>query len=350
MRLPALLLCACLGSLAWLPVAAAAAPASASPAPFLASQDCFAMWPSYDGWVKMIRAKNPWWNPKALLLPWVFPRRDFERAAAELECRAIAYESDGLEIQGWMVKPRGDADRRLPVLIYNRGGNGSYGALNFALLMQNLFPYAHEGFLVLATQYRGLQEEPGRPGSDEFGGADVRDVTRLIELAAQIPGADPDNLFMLGASRGGMMSFMAARRSQGIKAMAVIAGVSDLQADLAHRPEMERLYAARIPGYATNKRRALAERSVLRWPRELPSRMPLLLLHGDRDDRVHVSNAIKLHLRLNQIGHPNKLVVYAGDDHMLSRHRKQAMAEVVAWFRAAMAPAARTAAQALPGR
>jgi dipeptidyl aminopeptidase/acylaminoacyl peptidase len=239
-----------------------------------------------------------------------------------------------------MVLPRGEPGRRLPVLIFNRGGNGAFGAINFPMLMRSVFPYAERGFLVLASQYRGVPEtDPKRYGDDQFGGNDVRDVTRLIALAKQLPYADPGNIFMLGVSRGGMMSFMAARRNPGIKALAVISGASDLEGDLRFRPEMEQVYVARIPHYRTEKSRVLAERSVMAWAADLPADMPVLLLHGDKDERVSVANARRLHVELDRLHRPNKLVIYPGDDHFLSDHRKQAVDEVVHWFQAAMAPA-----------
>jgi dipeptidyl aminopeptidase/acylaminoacyl peptidase len=308
-----------------------------SPSPFLTATNCFSTWPSYDAWLAQIRAKNSWWNPKVLMLPWIFPRKDFDRALTQLDCKFVTYESDGLTIYGWMVMPKGDKAHRLPVLIYNRGGNASFGAVDFATVMDTLFPYAEEGFLVLASQYRGVNEtEPKRLGTDQFGGADVRDVSRLVDMVAQIPRADPDNIFMLGVSRGAMMSFMTARRTNRIKAMAVIGDVSDLKTELRNRPEMEQVYVALIPGYAAHKDQSLADRSVLGWAQDLPPHMPLLILHGQNDERVHVSNAINLHRRLDQLGRPNKLIVYPGDDHFLSKHRDQSRAEIVHWFRAAM--------------
>lgn len=309
----------------------------ADPAPFLSQTDCFATWPTYDAWMDRIRARNAWWKPKLLLLPLMFPRADFERGQQQLDCSAITYENDGLTISGWMVVPKGKPGSRFPVLIYNRGGNGSFGALDFALLMSNVFPYAEHGFIVLASQYRGVPEtDPKRFGVDHFGGDDVRDVTRLIELAKRLPNADPHDIFMLGVSRGGMMSFMAARHSRDIKAMAVISGVSDLESELQFRPEMEQVYLERIPGYRSAKASALAKRSVLAWAQDLPEDMPVLLLHGDKDERVSVANGIRLHQRLDQLQRPNRLIVYPGDDHFLSHHRKEAIEEIVRWFRAAM--------------
>ena len=36
------------------------------------------------------------------------------------------YQVDGIPVKGWMIKPR-QHQGKLPVLIYNRGGNGGYG-------------------------------------------------------------------------------------------------------------------------------------------------------------------------------------------------------------------------------
>lgn len=309
----------------------------ANPAPFVRATDCFAKFPSYDAWWEFLRAKNGWWDPRLLLLKAKFPREPFEQVQANVDCRMVAYESDGVTVPGFVLMPRDAGGRKLPLLVYNRGGNGSYGAITFAAAMDHLAPFAQEGFIVVASQYRGSHDDEKDPADkDEFGGRDVGDVLRLLELAKRIPNADPENLFMLGASRGAMMSYMAARRTDDIKAMAIIAGVSDLRRDLVRDPRMEPVYVARIPGWPGTKEAALAERSVMAWANQLPRHMPVLLLHGGADERVHVSQATELHEELDRLRHPNKLVVYPGDNHGLHGNRARAVAEIVAWFRAAM--------------
>jgi dipeptidyl aminopeptidase/acylaminoacyl peptidase len=300
----------------------------------------------YDAWMGSMRSRNNPWYPAVWLLPLQFKRDTYETAQATLDCRFVRYESDGLQVGAYLVAPKRAPGTRLPVLIVNRGGNAAFGQFVFATAMLNLFPYAEQGFLVLASNYRGADPgDPARYGEDEFGGADVRDVERLLALVDRLPQADPDNIFMLGASRGVMMSYLVARHSDRIRAIASINGQVDLEAELAFRPEMERVYAERIPQYATRKREALAERSVLRWAEELPHDVPILLLHGGADDRVDPANGPRLKARLDALGHPSKLITYADDDHFLSRHREQAKAEIVAWFRAhARVPGASSAA------
>ncbi|MBD8524624.1 alpha/beta hydrolase family protein [Pseudomarimonas arenosa] len=288
----------------------------------------------YDEWSALLRQKNGSWNPKSWLLSVWASREKYDTAVATVDCRFITYESDGLKISGFMIAPKGESGRRLPVLIFNRGGNGGFGAISFALALQRLVPFAQDGFLVLSSQYRGLNESnPEQFGRDEFGGADVRDVERLLELVDRLPQADPDNIFMLGASRGVMMSYLVARGSDRIRALASVNGDVDLELELKFRPEMERVYAARIPNYASRKQEALAERSVMHWAEELPRDMPILLLHGGEDDRVDPNNGPRFKARLDALGHPSKLIMYPDDGHSLGRSWEQAHQEIVTWFR-----------------
>jgi dipeptidyl aminopeptidase/acylaminoacyl peptidase len=309
--------------------ATAAAPSPAA-SPFLDATPCFGL--GYDQWIARLSGKTDVDPARLAMLQEKFPRSQYEGAQQRLECHAIRYESDGLIILGWMVAPRHAPDRKLPVVIFNRGGNGGFGALKFADLFTHVFPLADQGFLVLASQYRGVSDaDPARFGVDEFGGADVNDVRRLIALVRQIPDADADNLFLLGFSRGVMQGYLAARNRDDVRAMAMVNGVVDLEADLAFRPEMEKVYRARIPGYAEHKAQRLRERSALAWAEELP-KAPILLMHGSEDERVAPGNGPKMRQRLDALQHPNRLIMFEGEDHFLDP--TQVIAEAVAWFKA----------------
>ena len=309
--------------------ATAATPAP-SAAPFLDATPCFSH--GYDAWMAKLAGQGGGDAAKMAMIQEKFPRSQFEGAQQRLDCSAIRYESDGLEILGWMVAPRHAPGAKLPVVIFNRGGNGSFGALKFADLFTHVFPLADQGFLVLASQYRGVSEaEPEKFGTDEFGGADVNDVRKLIALAKQLPGADADNIFLLGFSRGVMEGYLAARNHNEIRAMAMVNGVVDLQADLEFRPEMEQVYRERMPGYAEHKAQLLRERSALAWAEELP-KAPILLMHGSEDERVAPGNGAKMKQRLDALQRPNRLVMFEGADHFLDPAK--VIAEAVAWFRA----------------
>jgi dipeptidyl aminopeptidase/acylaminoacyl peptidase len=304
------------------------AAAAAPPSPFLDARACFSV--GYDDWAAKLANGDA---AKLKMISAKLPRSLYEGAAQRLDCQSIRYESDGLGILGWMVAPKAAPGAKLPVVIFNRGGNGSFGALKFADLFSHVFPLADQGFVVLASQYRGVSEaDPAKFGVDEFGGADVNDVRKLIALVSRIPNADPGNIFLLGFSRGVMEGYLAARKHDDIRAMAMVNGVVDLQADLQFRPEMEQVYRERMPGYATNKAQLLRERSALAWAEELPKDAPILLMHGTQDERVAPGNGPKMKQRLDALNRPNRLIMFEGSDHFLDPAK--VVAEAVAWFRA----------------
>ncbi|MCF2909507.1 prolyl oligopeptidase family serine peptidase [Pseudoalteromonas sp. DL2-H2.2] len=258
-----------------------------------------------------------------------FPKANFNEFKQTLSCQTFTYHVDGRDVAGYVIKPK-HVNEKLPVIIYNRGGNGNYGAVVFGSMMANLFPLAKEGFVIVGSQYRGTftQEE----NLDEFGGQDVNDVIALMDIISQFDGADPQRVGMFGASRGAMQTHLAMKQISGVKAVATIAGVVDLNKELTFRPEMEKVYSKRIPNYHATKAAQLARRSVINWVKELPKNVPILLIHGDSDKRVSVENSVRFAEALEKEKIPNKLVVYKGDNHYIERNEQAAFAELSEWF------------------
>lgn len=308
-------------------------PATAAGDGFTSRVDCFADTPDHATWLRAVMRELPEGAP-AERVAAVFSADVFERARRGFDCWRVTYMSDGHVVPGYIVQRKAGADvAPRPLIVYNRGGNRGFGRIGMLALVRDLMPLAKSGHVVVASQYRGSEEGPAdRVGRDEFGGRDVRDVLRLLDLGRALPGVDARNVFMLGASRGAMMAFLAARQRADIRALATIAAPTDLHAGLAARPEMERVYAELIPDYARRPHAALAERSALLWAEQLPATLPVLLLHGEADDRVRVEDSRAMARRLEALARPHRLVVYAGDGHGLQAHRARAYAEILDWF------------------
>jgi dipeptidyl aminopeptidase/acylaminoacyl peptidase len=267
-------------------------------------------------------------------------RKLFEHYQSTIVCENFDYLVDGVLVRGFYVAPKlvtqgkpAGKSPKLPLLIFNRGGNGHFGASVFGYIMMNFFPMAEHGFVVVGSQYRGWNENIPNSGSDEFGGKDLNDVLKLVDMAAHFPQADSKKIGMYGISRGGMMTYMAARYSPKVSAIAVAGGVVDLAAELKFRAEMENVYKNRIPDYASQKEQALAERSAILWADKIPKTTPILLLHGEKDEQVDVNNAKLMDQKLTTLKHPHKLVIYAGDGHSINTHRKEMQNELIAWFK-----------------
>lgn len=240
----------------------------------------------------------------------------------------IVYESDGLKVTGISALPVKTEKGKHPIVIYNRGGNREFGRLTVLSVMRALHPFAHGGYLVYASNYRG---NDGSEGIEEFGGADVGDVLNLIEIAKQNPAWDGKNIFMQGHSRGGMMTYACLRRNKTITAAVSIAGFSDMFQGIVERPEMETKVHRQLIKVPENEREeAYKARSAIFWADEIDA--PLLLLHGDADDRVDVSHSINLAKKLEEAGKEYELVIYKGGSHALLRHWDEVKAKSIGWF------------------
>lgn len=259
----------------------------------------------------------------------MFGKEKFDSFKSNLDCSTFDYVVDSHLVKGFVIKPK-LSEQALPVLIYNRGGNGNYGGVVFGSMMHNLFPIAEQGFIIVGTQYRGTFTRTD--SLDEFGGADVKDVTALLDIIPNISGANPNKIGMFGASRGGMQTHLAVKQTNQIKAIATIAGNTDLAKGLTYRPEMERVYKHRIPNYAENRQVELAKRSVMKWVEHLSTDIPILLLHGTGDKRVSVKHSKDFAAALAKNKIPYKLVLYPNDNHGLDKNKEAAQTELVTWF------------------
>lgn len=248
------------------------------------------------------------------------------RFADQVDCFRIQYASDGLKVVGFLLKPK-ELSGRLPVLIYNRGGNREFGKIGLGQLEFSLAYLASEGYVVLASQYRGAD---GSEGQEHFGGDDVHDILNLIPLAKSLPYADADRTVMLGDSRGGLMTYLAIKSGAHIKAAAVVGAPSDLEESYQEREEMGEVLKELIGGSPQDKPTEYRERSAYLWPEKLT--VPLLILHGEFDWRVPSMHAEKLVWRLKALGLPHEFVLFPAGDHGLNRFRNERNRLILEWF------------------
>lgn len=236
-----------------------------------------------------------------------------------LKVSEITYSSDGLKVKGFLIVPEGEGP--FPCLIFNRGGNRDFGEISPMAAIAWLGHYASWGYVVVASQYRGVA---GGEGMEEFGGAEINDVLNLLPLLESVPQADTSRIGMWGGSRGGLMTYLALRQSDRFKAAVVAAGMTDSFAIIEDRPKMEEyVYSQIVPNWETDREQALIERSPVRWVDELCKTTPILMLHGSSDWRVSPTQALDMADALYKAKHPFRFVFFEGADHSLTEFREE---------------------------
>jgi dipeptidyl aminopeptidase/acylaminoacyl peptidase len=234
----------------------------------------------------------------------------------------ITYLSDGLKITGFVVKPK-VAESNLPAIIFNRGGSREYGKVTVGML-KHLCSLAAQGYVVLASQYRG---NDGGEGREEFGGKDVNDVLNIINLAKSLQFVDPAKIVMLGYSRGGMMTYLTIKHDADIQAAVVVGGITDVGQLYADRDKEMKKTIRDLVGMDDAEWK---KRSANYWPEKIDT--PVLILHGEDDRRVDVSQAKKLAQKLEEAGREYELVIFPKGDHGLKTHRAERNRKIFDWF------------------
>ncbi|WP_226294208.1 alpha/beta hydrolase family protein [Aquimarina algicola] len=246
----------------------------------------------------------------------------------KIEFYRITYLSDDLKIKGFIAKPRGTGN--FPCIISNRGGSGEFGKWNEIGVGYFLGKLASWGYVVVASQYRG---NDGSEGQDEIGGKDINDVLSLVNTLTEIDNADTTRIGIEGASRGGMMTYLALKKSCTFKAASVLAGSANAFTHLINRPDFEEnVYAKYIPDYYNNKEKELKARSAVFWADQMCKTTPILIMHGSSDWRVTASESLELVQELYKHKHPVRYMLFEGADHRLSEFRSDFFAQTKSFF------------------
>lgn len=196
---------------------------------------------------------------------------------------------------------------------------------------------AREGFAGLAVTQPGFGKSQGPP---DFVGPKTLAVLKVAYgKLRQEKHVDPNRMAIYGYSRGGMAASLLAVELDDVKAAVFGAGVYDFQ----------RAYdEVTLPGIRANMRaetgmtkEAVRERSsILRMDR---LKCPVLILHGEKDKNVPVSQAKLLRDRLTQLHKEFEIKLFPDREHSIGPEVGEM---TVDFFRRRLLPATSAGAKA----
>lgn len=238
----------------------------------------------------------------------------------------FSYEVNGKEYTGFYVRPKHIDNKKLPVIVFNRGGTGEFGSIKRGRFFVGTIPaFVRAGYIVIGSQCMGFSENGAK---DEMGGEDFKSVLELKKFIDADELADQDRIGIYGGSRGGMTTYRLLAETDWAKAAVVVSGIVDMISDASFRPEMVEHYKKTFGGSEED----MKKRSVLYWPEKLPKDVPILIMHGSADWRVDPRKSIRLSERLIELDVPHRLVIFEGNDHYLSENSSEAEKMQIGWF------------------
>jgi dipeptidyl aminopeptidase/acylaminoacyl peptidase len=247
--------------------------------------------------------------------------------------------NDGLEINGLLTVPHpARFSQPYPLVLIIHGGPASafsdrlaFGWHDWAQLL------AASGYAVLMPKPRGSVGR-GAAFTDanvgDLGGMEYQDLMTGVDAVIDRGVVDPDRMGVAGWSHGGYMTAWVVTQTERFKAAVMGAGLSNLVSDQG---------TSDIPGfnldYFYDDYHALYAGLSRMWERSPLNHVtqavtPTLILHGEKDERVAVSQGVEFYRALKSLGVETEMVVYPREPHGIKEreHQLDVQRRLVEWF------------------
>jgi dipeptidyl-peptidase-4 len=224
-------------------------------------------------------------------------------------------EYDGLTFNYRLIRPMDfDPAKKYPVVVFTYGGPHAQ-VVKKAWTRQELYHayLAQQGYVVFSLDNRGAW---GRgkaweePLLKRMGKVELEDQVAGVEFLKTLSFVDADRIGVWGWSYGGYMTLEAMfNRGDVFKAGVAVAPVADWRLyDSIYTERYLKLPKDNAEGYEESA--PLANVEGLKGP--------LLLMHGDADDNVHVQNSVALVRKLIDAGKDFDFMIYPQKEHGIS--------------------------------
>lgn len=252
--------------------------------------------------------------------------------------REIEWKSskDGRTIYGVLVLPPDyQKGKRYQTIVHIHGGpeeawtTGWHGSwYNYAAMLSS------HGYVVLLPNPRGSDGQgPSFAEADykDWGGGDFQDVMDGVDYVIAQGITDPARMAIGGWSFGGFMTAWAVTHTDRFKAGMVGAGVTDLYS-MATTTDIAPSFEDGYLGTYASSRQFYDAHSSVRFLEQCHT--PVLVLHGEADPRVPISQGEEFYYGLRFLGREAVMVRYPREPHIFTEreHQIDSLGRILAWY------------------
>ncbi|MGK5170258.1 S9 family peptidase [Geodermatophilus sp. CPCC 205761] len=224
-----------------------------------------------------------------------------------------ATAADGSRVQSWLVLPEGaSAQSPVPLLLWIHGG---------PLMSWNSWSWRWCPWLMAARGYAVLLPNPAlsqgfgqdfvRRGWGEWGEAPYTDLMAAVDAAEQRPEVDASRTAAMGGSFGGYMANWVATQTDRFRAIVTHASLWHVDSFIGTTDAA--YYWEKEWGDPLQQPKRYEQNSPHRFADAI--RTPVLVIHGDRDYRVPIGEALRLWYDLQKRGVPSKFLYFPDENH-----------------------------------
>ena len=249
------------------------------------------------------------------------------------DAEEIWYPStDGLKIQGWLMKPANfDPSKKYPMVLWIHGGPWSMYNIGWSWSFQN---WAAAGYAVLWTNPRGSTGY----GQDfvngiqlSYPGKDYDDLMKGVDAALAKGWVDRDNLFVCGGSGGGLLTAWIVGHTDRFRAAVSMRPVIDWQSFVGITDGSS--WYRQFQKYPWEDPMEYAIRSPLHYAANVTT--PTMIMTGESDLRTPITQTEEFYRALKMIRKADTLMVRMPEEfHGWRRPSHQLLQQLylMAWF------------------
>ena len=229
--------------------------------------------------------------------------------------RVVAKAADGTAIGSWLVlPPEASADSPAPLVVFAHGG--PIGSWTGWLWRWNPHLLAERGYAVLMPDPAisiGYGQHMVERGWGRWGEAPYTDIIAALDSALTRPDLDASRTALAGGSFGGYMANWVAGHTDRFRAIVTHASLWDLRpfhgtTDTGAEWEHEMGDPYRRPELYEGQSPATHIGSI---------KTPMLVIHGERDFRVPIGEALGLWTDLRRHGVPARFLYFPDENHWI---------------------------------
>ena len=225
---------------------------------------------------------------------------------------------DGIEMDGWMVKPKDfDPKKKYPLVFYVYGEPASQTVVDrFGTGFNRLYKgnMANDGYIYMAVEGRGAPAPKGREWRKSIyhniGNINIRDQAMATKEILKWDYVDATRIAVWGWSGGGSTTLNLLMQYPDIYQTGISIAAVDNQLNY------DNIYQERYMGLLPDDRKYFVDNSPLAHAKNL--RGNLLLVHGTGDDNVHYNNAEQMINELIKYNKTFQLMSYPNRSHSIN--------------------------------
>ncbi len=230
----------------------------------------------------------------------------------------IRWQNDGLEIEGLLTYPADyQAGTRYPLLVVAHGG--PMGAFTRTCdASPGTYPivaFASRGYCILRPNVRGSSGYGAKfryANYRDWGGGDYRDLLAGVDHVIGLGVADDKRMGIMGWSYGGYMTSWTITQTNRFQAASVGAGVTNL-VSFTGTADIPSFLPDYFGGEFWDQPHLYEKHSAMFHVRGVKT--PTLVQHGEKDERVPLTQGQEFYNALKQQGCTTKMVIYPRTPH-----------------------------------